>query len=297
MKTLCVIDLMPFLYRGHFVFLTKPRITSTGLNTSALIGFVNGVLAVLKELSPTHVALAMDPDGPTFRHEAYPAYKAGREKMPEDLAANIPYSFEVAEALNIPVVRVSGYEADDVIGTLAARAEADGFDSIYVVTPDKDAAQLVTSRIKLFRPGRGSAPFEVLGIDEVKEHWHLTDPRQMIDYLALAGDSSDNIPGIKGIGEKSAANLLATWGSIEGLLAHGAEIAGKTGEKVRAGAEDAKMSKFLTTIRTDVPVDIDWDACRVTPPDPAKLTVQASSLNRRLATSARRLASSSARWS
>ena len=272
MKTLCVIDLMPFLYRGHFVFLTKPRITSTGLNTSALIGFVNGVLAVLKELSPTHVALAMDPDGPTFRHEAYPAYKAGREKMPEDLAANIPYSFEVAEALNIPVVRVSGYEADDVIGTLAARAEADGFDSIYVVTPDKDAAQLVTSRIKLFRPGRGSAPFEVLGIDEVKEHWHLTDPRQMIDYLALAGDSSDNIPGIKGIGEKSAANLLATWGSIENLLAHGDEIAGKAGEKVRAGADDAKMSKFLTTIRTDVPVDIGWDACRVTPPDPAKLT-------------------------
>ncbi len=272
MKTLCVIDLMPFLYRGHFVFLTKPRITSTGLNTSALIGFVNGVLAVLKELSPTHVALAMDPDGPTFRHKAYPDYKAGREKMPEDLAANIPYSFEVAEALNIPVVRVSGYEADDVIGTLAARAEADGFDSIYVVTPDKDAAQLVTPRIKLFRPGRGSAPFEVLGIDEVKEHWHLTDPRQMIDYLALAGDSSDNIPGIKGIGEKSAANLLATWGSIEELLAHGDEIAGKTGEKVRAGAEDAKMSKFLTTIRTDVPVDIGWDACRVTPPDRTKLS-------------------------
>ena len=272
MNTLCVIDLMPFLYRGHFVFLNKPRLTSSGLNTSALFGFVNGIMAVLKDLAPTHAVLAMDPDGKTFRHEAYPAYKAGREKMPEDLAANIPYAFEVAEALNIPVVRVSGYEADDVIGTLAVRAEAEGFGSIYVVTPDKDAAQLVTSRIKLFRPGRGSAPFEVLGADEVKAHWHLSDPRQMIDYLALAGDSSDNIPGVKGIGEKSAVNLLATWGSIDGILAHGEEIGGKTGEKLRTGAEDAKMSRFLTTIRTDVPVDIGWDACRVTPPDAAKLT-------------------------
>ena len=126
--------------------------------------------------------------------------------------------------------------------------------------------------MKLFRPGRGAAPFEVLGVEQVKEHWHLSGPKQMIDYLALAGDSSDNIPGIKGIGEKSAANLLASWGSIEGLLAHGEEISGKTGEKVRAGAEDAKMSKFLTTIRTDVPVDIGWDACRVTPPDPARLS-------------------------
>ena len=272
MKTLCVIDLMPFLYRGHFVFLNKPRITSSGLNTSALLGFVNGVMAVLKELSPTHVALAMDPDGKTFRHEAYPAYKAGRQKMPEDLAANIPYSLEVAEALNIPVLRQAGYEADDVIGTLAARAEAEGFDAVYVVTPDKDAAQLVSEKVKLFRPGRGAAPFEVLGVEQVKEQWHLSDPRQMIDYLALAGDTSDNIPGIKGIGEKSAAQLLAAWGSIENMLAHADEIPGKTGEKVKAGAEEAKMSKFLTTIRTDVPLDIDWGFCRLTPPEPERLT-------------------------
>ena len=202
MKALCVIDLMPFLYRGHFVFLNKPRITYSGINTSALLGFVNGVMAVLKELSPTHVVLAMDPDGKTFRHDAYPDYKAGRQKMPEDLAANIPYSLEVSEALNIPVLRQAGYEADDIIGTLAVRAEADGFDAVYVVTPDKDAAQLVTEKIKLFRPGRGSAPFEILGVEQVKAHWHLSDPRQMIDYLALAGDTSDNIPGIKGVGEK-----------------------------------------------------------------------------------------------
>ena len=272
MRTLCVIDLMPFLYRGHFVFLNKPRITASGLNTSALLGFVNGVMAVLKELSPTHAVLAMDPDGKTFRHEAYPEYKARRQKMPEDLAANIPYSFEVSEALRIPVLRQPGYEADDVIGTLAKRAESEGFDAVYVVTPDKDAAQLVTERIRLFRPGRGAAPSETLGVEEVKTHWHLSEPRQMIDYLALAGDTADNIPGIKGVGEKSAAQLLERWGSIEGILEHAAEIPGKTGEKVRAGSDDAKLSKFLTTIRTDVPLDINWDFCRLEAPDQDRLT-------------------------
>ena len=272
MKTLCVIDLMPFLYRGHFVFLNKPRITSSGLNTSALLGFVNGVMSVLKELSPTHAALAMDPDGKTFRHEAYPEYKARRQKMPEDLAANIPYSFEVSEALRIPVLRKEGYEADDIIGTLAKRAEADGFDAVYVVTPDKDAAQLVTGKIRLFRPGRGAAPSEILGVEQVKEHWHLADPKQMIDYLALAGDTADNIPGVKGIGEKSAAQLLEKWGSIEGIIAHAAEIPGKVGEKIASGVENAKMSKFLTTIRTDVPFDVDWDFCRLEAPDTERLT-------------------------
>lgn len=272
MKTLFVIDLMPFLYRGHFVFLNKPRLTYSGLNTSALLGFVNGVMAMLKEHTPTHAVLAMDPEGKTFRHESFPEYKARRQKMPEDLAANIPYAFEVSEALGIPVLRKEGYEADDVIGTLAAKAEADGFDEIYVVTPDKDAAQLVTGKVKLFRPGRGASPSEVLGVEEVKKHWGLSGPEQMIDYLALAGDTADNIPGIKGIGEKSAAQLLGKWGSIENMIAHAAEIPGKMGEKVRAGVEDAKMSKYLTTIRTDVPLDVNWDFCRLSAPDPEKLS-------------------------
>ena len=271
MRTLCVIDLMPFLYRGHFVFLNKPRVTYSGINTSALLGFVNGMMAVLKELSPTHVALAMDPDGKTFRHETYPEYKARREKMPEDLAANIPYSFEVADALNVPVVRRSGFEADDVIGTLAVRAVADGFDNVYVVTPDKDAAQLVTDKIRLFRPGKGNAPSEILGEEQVKEHWGLSSPRQMIDYLALAGDSADNISGIKGIGEKSATQLLREWGSIESIIEHASEIPGTIGAKVRAGVDDAKVSKLLTTIRTDVPLDLSWDDCRLVPPDTEKL--------------------------
>lgn len=270
-KVLCVIDLMPFLYRGHFVFLNKPRITSSGLNTSALLGFVNGVMAVLKELAPSHAVLAMDPDGKTFRHDAYPAYKARRQKMPEDLAKNIPYAFEVAEALGIPVLRRAGYEADDVIGTLAARAEADGFDAVYVVTPDKDAAQLVSEKVKLFRPGRGAAPSETLGVEEVRTHWQLSGPRQMIDYLALAGDAADNIPGVKGVGEKSAVQLLATWGSLEAILAHADEIPGKVGEKVRAGVEEARTSKFLTTIRTDVPLDMGWDFCRLAPPESERL--------------------------
>ncbi|MBO5940016.1 MAG: DNA polymerase I [Kiritimatiellae bacterium] len=272
MKTLFVIDLMPFLYRGHFVFLNKPRLTYSGLNTSALLGFVNGVMAMLKEHTPSHAVLAMDPEGKTFRHESFPEYKARRQKMPEDLAANIPYAFEVSEALGIPVLRKEGYEADDVIGTLATRAQADGFDEIYVVTPDKDAAQLVTEKIKLFRPGRGTAPSEVFGVEQVKEHWGLVDPKQMIDYLALAGDASDNIPGIKGVGEKSAIQLLQKWGSVENMVAHAAEIPGKLGEKVRMGVEDVKMSKYLTTIRTDVPLDVNWDFCRLESPDPEKLS-------------------------
>ena len=190
MKKLFIIDLMPFLYRGHFVFLKNPRMTSTGINTSALLGFANGVTSILKDFAPTHAVLAMDPGGPTFRHEAYPPYKAQREKMPEDLAASIPYAFELAEALRIPVLRKDGFEADDVMGTLAVRAAAEGFD-VYLATPDKDAAQLVAPNIHLFRPGRGGGDPEVYDEAKVCAHWQLSSPRQMIDWLALAGDASD----------------------------------------------------------------------------------------------------------
>jgi len=257
-KKLFIIDLMPFLYKGHFVFLRNPRMTTSGLNVSALIGFANGVTSILAEHKPTHAVLAMDPGGPTFRHEAYPDYKAQREKMPEDLAANIPYAFELAEALGIPVLRKEGFEADDVMGTLAVRAAAEGFE-VFMATPDKDAAQLVAPHISLFRPGHGKDGPEVYDVERVKEHWSLTSPAQMIDWLALAGDASDNIPGVKGVGEKTASGLLAQYGTVEEILAHAAEIKGKLGEKIAAGAEDAKMSKFLTTIRTDVPLDVDWN--------------------------------------
>ena len=270
MKKLFIIDLMPFLYRGHFAFLKSPRLTSTGINTSALFGFANGVTAILKDFAPTHAVLAMDPDGPTFRHEAYPPYKAQREKMPEDLAASIPYAFELAEALRLPVLRQKGFEADDVMGTLAVRAAAEGFD-VYLATPDKDAAQLVAPRIHLFRPGRGGGDPEIYDEAKVCEHWQLSSPRQMIDWLALAGDASDNIPGVRGVGEKTATLLLAQYGTVENLVAHAAELKGKLAEKVAAGAEDARTSKFLTTIRTDVPMDVSFDDFSCREPDAEKL--------------------------
>ena len=258
--------MMPFLYRGHFVFLHNPRITATGINTSALIGLANGLLSILKHEKPTHVVLAMDPGGPTFRHQAYTPYKATRQKMPEDLAAAIPYAFDLVEALRIPVVRVDGFEADDVMGTLAVRGAEAGF-NVFLATPDKDAAQLVRPNVFLYRPARSGENADVYDTEKVCEHWHLRDPLQMIDYLALAGDSADNIPGIRGVGEKTAADLLARFGDVEGILANVSQVKGKLSEKIAAGAEDARISKFLTTIRTDVPLEINWDDYLLKGPD------------------------------
>ncbi len=271
MSRLFVIDLMPFLYRGHFVFLRNPRMTASGINTSALLGLANGLLSIIRHEKPSHVVLAMDPGGPTFRHEAYPPYKATRDKMPEDIAAAIPHAFELAEALRIPVVRVPGFEADDVIGTLAAKGAEAGFE-VFLATPDKDAAQLVRPGVSLYRPSRSGDAAEVLDVAKVCEHWHLRDPKQMIDYLALAGDASDNIPGIRGVGEKTAADLLAKFGDVEGIIANVGKIKGKLAERVFAGAEDARISKFLTTIRTDVPVEVNWDDYRLGEPDREKLS-------------------------
>ena len=270
MEKLFIVDLMPFLYRGHFVFLKSPRMTASGINTSALLGLVNGLMSILKRERPERMVLAMDPGGPTFRHRAYPPYKAQREKMPEDLAASIPYAFEVADALGIPVVRVDDFEADDVMGTIAAKGAAAGFD-FYLATPDKDAAQLVRPGVMLYRPARSGDAAEVYDEAKVCEHWHLSSPAQMIDYLALAGDASDNIPGIRGVGEKTAADLIAKFGDVEGVIANVGKIKGKLAEKVFAGREDAMTSKFLTTIRTDVPIEPDWEAYRLGEPDREKL--------------------------
>jgi len=270
MDKIFIIDMMPFLYRGHFVFLRNPRMTSSGINTSALIGLANGLLSILKREQPTHAVLAMDPSGPTFRHEAYPDYKAQREKMPEDLAASIPYAFELAEALKIPVLRVDGFEADDVMGTLAVKGAAAGFD-VYLATPDKDAAQLVRPGVKLYRPGRAGDAAEIYDEATVCSHWGLKEPSRMIDYLALAGDSSDNIPGIRGVGEKTAASLLEKYGDLDGIFANQAKLKGKLAERVFTGREDAMMSKFLATIRTDVPIEPDWDAYRLDGIDAEKL--------------------------
>ena len=270
MKKLFIIDMMPFLYKGHFVFLRNPRITASGINTSALLGLVNGLSSILKRENPTHAVFAMDPAGPTFRHEAYAPYKAQRMKMPEDLAACIPYALELADALNIPVLRIDGFEADDIMGTLAVKGAEAGFD-VYMATPDKDAAQLVRPGVKLYRPGRAGEAAEIYDEARVCEHWHLKAPDQMIDYLALAGDASDNIPGIKGVGEKTASDLIAKFDSVEQIIANAANLKGKLSEKVANGAEDAKISKFLTTIKTDIPISPDWESFRLNGANKEKL--------------------------
>jgi len=263
---LFVIDVMPLLYRGHFVFLRQPRITSTGLNTSALQGFASILFQILDEQQPTHLALAFDSTTPTFRHQEYPAYKAQRQKAPEDLVAAIPMAIELAQALRIPILRVDGFEADDLLGSLAtlgARAGA----TVFLATPDKDAAQLVDASTFLFRPGKGPAPAEILGPDDVVKHWGLSSPAQMVDYLGLAGDTSDNIPGVDGVGEKTAVALLQQFGTLESVLAHAAELKGKLAERVAACRDQALLSRHLATIRRDVPLTITLDDLRRCEPD------------------------------
>ncbi len=255
MPRLIVIDVMPLLYRGHFVFLSNPRMTSRGENVSALQVFVTSLTQVLKDPAMTHVALAFDSRTETFRKAIYPAYKATRSKAHEDIVAAIPMVEELAEALRIPALRVDGFEADDLLGTLA-RMGREAAMEVYLMTPDKDAAQLVGGCVKLYHPAKAGALPTVLDEEGVKTHWGITSPAQMIDLLALAGDSSDNIPGIRGVGEKTALKLLAQFGSLDDILAHAAEIPGKLGEKVAAGVAEARLCHELAKIRQDVPLDV-----------------------------------------
>jgi DNA polymerase-1 len=267
---LYVIDAMPLLYRGHFVFLKKPRLTTAGINTSALTAFAGSVLQLIETRQPTHLALVFDSSTPTFRHEMFPDYKAQRQKMPEDLAAAIPMALELAEALRIPTLRVDGFEADDLMGTLARQAGDAGM-TVFLVTPDKDIAQLVNAGTFLYRPGKLADAAEIYGRDEVCRHWGVRDPGQMIDLLAMAGDASDNIPGIRGVGEKTAQALLAQYGSLDEVLAHAAELKGKLAEKVAASAAAARMSYRLATIRQDVPLPCALDDLKARSPDRAAL--------------------------
>ena len=265
-SALYVIDAMPLLYRGHFVFLKKPRLTTTGINTSALTAFAGSVLQLIETRQPSHIVLVFDSTTPTFRHELYPEYKAQRQKMPEDLAASIPMAKELAAALRIPSLRVDGYEADDLMGPLARQAGEAGM-TTFLVTPDKDIAQLVTATTFLYRPGKQADAAEIYGRDEVSRRWGVREPGQMIDLLAMAGDSSDNIPGIRGVGEKTAQALLAQYGSLEEVLAHAGELKGKLAEKVAESAEAARMSYQLATIRQDVPLPCTIDDLKAQPPD------------------------------
>ena len=267
---LLVLDVMPLLYRGHFALLNRPRMTSAGFNTSALFVFTNIVHELLANHGATHAALVMD-TSPTFRHELYPAYKAQREKLPEDIAASVGPAEEFAKAISVPFLRVDGFEADDLMGTLAAQAEREGM-TTWVVTPDKDMAQLVTDKTLLCRPGKaGNESIDLYDVARVREEWHLTEPAQMVDYLGMAGDSADNIPGFPGIGPKTASDLLQKYGSLEGVIAHASEIKGKTGEKILAAVEQGRLSRTLAEIRRDVPLGVTLDDLRIREPDPAAL--------------------------
>ena len=268
MDKLFLLDAYALIYRAYYAFIKNPRINSKGMNTSAVMGFVNTLNEILTKEQPTHIGVAFD-HGKTFRDEAFPAYKAQREETPEDIRASVPVIKSIIEAMHIPVLQVDGFEADDVIGTLATKAGAAGIKT-YMLTPDKDYGQLVSDNVFIFRPRHGGG-YETMGPSEVCAKYELDSPTQVIDLLALMGDSADNFPGCPGVGPKTASKLIGEFGSIDNMLASTAKIKGKLREKVESAVEDIRMSKFLATIRTDVPIDFDLDALKIEEPDTARL--------------------------
>ena len=268
MAKLFLIDAYALIYRSYYAFIKSPRINSKGLNTSAVMGFCNTLNEVLTKEKPTHIGVAFD-HGKTFRHDAFPEYKAQREETPEDIKLSVPVIKQVLEAMHIPILQVDGFEADDIIGTIATRFGADGIDT-FMLTPDKDYGQLIGPNVFMYRPRHGGG-YEILGEKEVGEKYGIPTPAQVIDLLALMGDSADNFPGCPGVGEKTAAKLINQFGSIDNMLQHTDEIKGKLREKVENAVEDIKMSKFLATIRTDVPMQLDLDELKVEQPDETKL--------------------------
>src|SRR6516162_4329476 len=254
-KKLFLLDGMALVYRAHFVFIRSPILTSKGVNTSALYGFTNTLLDILRNQQPTHIAVAFDTDAPTQRHVEYPEYKATRQAMPEDLSLALPHVTRMLEAFNIPVLTCDGFEADDIIGTLVRRAEKEGFES-FMVTPDKDFGQLIDEHTFLYKPGRMGNEVEILGVPEILKRWGIKEPRQVVDVLALMGDSSDNVPGVPGVGEKTAMKLIGQFGTVEELVARTGELTGRTKQSVEANREQALMSKRLVTINCEAPCDI-----------------------------------------
>ncbi len=268
---LFLLDGMALIYRAFFAFSQNPRITSKGLNASAMFGFTNTLLDILNKQKPTHIAVVFDTAAPTHRHKEFEAYKAHREEMPEDLAKSIPYIFKIIEGFNIPVITMDGYEADDIIGTLAWKAGDVGLD-VFMMTPDKDFGQLVRDNVKIYKPGRMGSPDEILGVEEVLKKWEITEIKQVVDILGLWGDASDNIPGVPGVGEKTAKKLIAEYGSIENILENTDKLKGKMQENMIAFAEQAKVSKWLATIDTQVPVELDLVSLQLDPVNAEKLT-------------------------
>ena len=270
MEKLFLLDAYALIYRSYYAFIKNPRINSKGLNTSAIIGFVNTLQEVIEKEQPKYLGVAFDPHGPTFRSEAFPDYKAQREATPEDIRRAVPIIKELLQAYRIPVLQVDGYEADDVIGTLAKQADSiDNLDT-YMLTPDKDYGQLVSEHVKIYRPRHGGG-YEVMGPQEVSAKYGITTPPQVIDLLALMGDSADNFPGCPGVGEKTAAKLIADFGSVDALLSRTDELKGALKKKVEEHVDDIRMSYFLATIKTDVPIELKLDELTMTSPDEEKL--------------------------
>ena len=270
MKKLFLLDAYALIYRAYYAFIKNPRINSKGFNTSAVLGFVNTLEDVLKKEAPSHIGVAFDPSGPTFRHEAYEQYKAQREETPEAIRLSVPIIKDIIRAYRIPILEVAGYEADDVIGTLATEAGKQGI-TTYMMTPDKDYGQLVSENVFMYRPKYGDKEFEVMGVEQVKEKFKITSPTQVIDMLGLMGDSSDNIPGCPGVGEKTAQKLIEQFGSIEELLEHTNELKGALKTKIETNKEQILFSKFLATIKTDVPIQLNMEELKREQADEATL--------------------------
>ena len=270
MDKLFLLDAYALIYRSYYAFIKNPRINSKGLNTSAIMGFVNTLQEVLTKEQPTHLGVAFDPHGPTFRSEAFPAYKAQREETPEDIRKAVPIIKDLLKAWNIPILQVDGYEADDVIGTLATKAGAQNINT-YMLTPDKDYGQLVTDHVFIYRPRHGGG-YEVMGPEEVKAKYGIPSTQAVIDLLALMGDTADNFPGCPGVGEKTAVKLINEFGTVESLISRTEELKGALKTKVETHVEDIKMSKFLATIKTDVPIELNLDELKVSEPNEAELS-------------------------
>lgn len=268
MEKLFLFDAYAIIFRSYYAFISRPTINSKGLNTSAILGFCNTLKEILDKEKPTYLGVAFD-HGKTFRHEAFPPYKAQRQETPEDIKLSVPYIKQVLEAMNIPVLQADGFEADDVIGTLATEAGRQGIDT-YMLTPDKDYGQLIGPNVKMFRPRHGGG-YDVIGEKEVAAKYGIASASQVVDLLALMGDASDNYPGCPGVGEKTAVKLINQFGNTEELISHTDQLKGKMREKVEGAINDIKMAKYLATIRTDVPIALNLEEMRVTPPNEQKL--------------------------
>ncbi len=277
---LFLLDAYALIYRAYYGLIKNPRINSRGENVSAVFGFFNTLEEVLAKEQPTHIGVAFDPHGGTFRHERYPLYKAQRDETPEAIRFGVPVIKDILAAYRIPVLEVAGFEADDVIGTLAAQAEAAGIDT-YMMTPDKDYGQLVTSHVRMFKPRNMGPGFEILGVDEVCAKWGIERPEQVVDILGLMGDASDNIPGCPGVGEKTASSLIQQFGSIENLLANTDQLKGKLKERVEAGREQIELSRWLAQIIRDVPIQLDMEALEAKEPDREALIARFTDLEMR----------------